>query len=61
MNQHKELLLRCLPFIEQEVQLMADLTRHAPLDEESQKEHDNFEYESEKLLKELRIALDIIP
>ena len=47
-----ELLKRCRPIIESDAQMMADVTRHAPLDPESQHIHDTTEYESEKLVRE---------
>jgi hypothetical protein len=53
----KDLLRRCLPIIESDARMMADITRHAPLDPESQAVHDNTEYESEKLVREIPIAL----
>ncbi len=51
------LLRRCLPIIAADAQMMADITRHAPLDHESQAVHDATEYESERLSTELRDLL----
>ena len=51
------LLGRCLPIIEADARMMADITRHSPLDAESQAIHDSTEYESEKLLREIPAAL----
>ena len=51
------LLARCLPIIEADARMMADITRHSPLDAESQAIHDSTEYESEKLLREIPAAL----
>jgi len=51
------LLKRCLPIVQADAQMMADITRHAPLDPESQAKHDSTEYESEKLLREIPEAL----
>lgn len=51
------LLWRCLPIIEADAQMMADIARHAPLDPASQAAHDSTEYESEKLLREIPAML----
>ena len=47
------LLKRCRPIIEADAQMMEDISRHAPLDADSQAKHDATEYESEKLAREL--------
>jgi hypothetical protein len=52
-DEARALLVRCLPIIRNDAQMMADITRHAPLDAESQAKHDSTEYESEKLLREI--------
>lgn len=51
------LLKRCRPIIEADAQMMADISRHAPLDADSQAKHDATEYESEKLARELECLL----
>lgn len=51
------LLKRCRPIIEADAQMMADISRHAPLDADSQAKHDATEYESEKLARELERLL----
>lgn len=51
------LLKRCRPIIEADAQMMADISRHAPLDAASQAIHDATEYESEKLARELECLL----
>ena len=51
------LLARCRPIIESDALMMADISRHAPLDFASQAEHDSTEYESEKLVRELESLL----
>ncbi len=48
-----DLLKRCRPIIEADAQMMADISRHAPLDAESQATHDATAYESERLVREL--------
>lgn len=53
----ERLLLRCLPIIQTDAQMMAVLTRFAPLDAEYQAKHDSTEYESEKLLREIPAAM----
>lgn len=53
LAQARQLLVRCLPIIQYDAQMMADITRHAPLDAESQAKHDSTEYESEKLVREI--------
>lgn len=42
-------LLMARPIIEADARMMADITRHAPLDYESQAKHDSTEYDCEKL------------
>lgn len=54
------LLERCLPIVEHDAGMMADLTRHAPLDFENQTTHDSTEYESEKLVREIPAMLSIL-
>ena len=39
--------------------MMADITRHAPLDAQSQAKHDSTEYESERLAREIPAALSL--
>lgn len=51
------LLKRCRPIIEADAQMMADISRHAPLDADNQAQHDATEYESEKLARELERLL----
>jgi hypothetical protein len=51
------LLRRTLPYIEQDVAMMSAITRHSPLDPESQAIHDNTESDSEKLLPLLKSIL----
>jgi len=57
----ESLLRRCLPIIQADARMMADLTRFAPLDAESQRVHDTTEYESEKLAKEIKIVINARP
>ncbi len=47
------LLRRCVPIIEQDARMMADITRHAPLPAKSQAIHDSTEYDSERLAIEI--------
>jgi len=51
------LLARCLPIIEADARMMADITRHFPLDPVSQAQHDSTEYESERLVSEIPAVL----
>jgi|LakMenEpi03Aug12_release.lakeMendotaPanAssembly.Ray.scaffolds.fasta_scaffold912172_2 hypothetical protein len=44
-------------YVEQDVMMMADISRHAPLDAESQATHDSTEYASERLIKLIDAAL----
>lgn len=53
----RSLLARCLPIVERDAQMMADIRRHAPLDPTTQAKHDSTEYESEKLVREIPAAL----
>ncbi len=46
-----EALESALPIIQFDAQMMADITRHAPLDPESQAKHDSTEYASEHLVR----------
>lgn len=47
-----DLLKRAKTYVECDAQMMADLTRFAPLAPEQQSQHDSTEYDSEKWLKE---------
>lgn len=47
------LLVRCLPIIQNDAGMMASITQFAPLDPENQAKHDQTDYESEKLVKEI--------
>ena len=51
------LLERCRPFIEADVQMMADISRHAPLDAANQAIHDSTDYESERLLRDMTFEI----
>ena len=42
-----------LPIVQYDAQMMADISRFAPLDAESQQIHDTTEYASERLSREL--------
>jgi len=53
----RSLLTRARRYVEQDAQMMADLSRHSPLDPESQAVHDATEYESERLLPLIDAAL----
>lgn len=53
----RALLRRCLPIIESDAQMMADLSRFAPLDPVAQATHDATEYDSERLVREIPAAL----
>lgn len=52
-----DLLRRCLPIVQYDAAMMADITRHAPLAPEDQAKHDSTEYESEKLAREIPLLL----
>lgn len=52
-----DLLRRCLPIVQYDAQMMADITRHAPLAPEDQAKHNSTEYESEKLVREIPLLL----
>lgn len=47
-----DLLKRAKTYVEFDAQMMADLTRFAPLAPDQQSQHDSTEYDSEKWLKE---------
>jgi len=51
------LLREARRYVEQDAQMMADISRHAPLDAESQAVHDATEYPSERLLPRIDTAL----
>jgi hypothetical protein len=53
----RSLLRRCLPIIEADAQMAADLSRFAPLSPEDQSRHDSTETESERLLVAIPEAL----
>jgi hypothetical protein len=57
----RAMLARCLPIVEYDARMMADITRFSPLDAESQAKHDSTEYESEKLVREIPVALAVKP
>ena len=57
----RDLLRRCRRYVEADVQMMADISRHSPLDPASQATHDATEYESEKLLPLIDAALAAQP
>jgi hypothetical protein len=46
-------LAKCYSFVEADAMMVADLTRHAPLDAESQAKHDSTEAASEALMREI--------
>ena len=52
-----DLLRQARRFVEQDAQMMADISRHSPLSAEDQAIHDTTEYESEKLLREIDLHL----
>jgi hypothetical protein len=54
------LLRRCLPIIQSDATMMADLTRFKPLEPEMQEIHDTTEYDSEKLVKEIPETLGVV-
>jgi len=56
-EQLADLLRRCRPIIQADADMMADISRHAPLDPASQSVHDATEYESERLLPLIDAAL----
>lgn len=58
-NALRLLLRRCLPIVEADARMMADITRHAPLDAGSQAKHDSTEYESERLMREIPATLGL--
>jgi hypothetical protein len=51
------LLRRCRVYVQRDVEMMDALTRHSPLDPQSQATHDTTEYESERLLPLIDAAL----
>jgi hypothetical protein len=51
------LLRRSRRYVEQDAQMMDDISRHAPLDADSQATHDATEYESERLMREIDALL----
>lgn len=53
MEQARDALQKALPIVQYDAQMMADITRHAPLDPESQAKHDSTEYESERLARQM--------
>ena len=53
MQQALEALEKAMPIVQYDAQMMADITRHAPLDPESQAKHDSTEYESERLVRQI--------
>jgi len=53
IEQQHELLLRCVRFVEADAQMVADITRFAPLPADQQIEHDSTESLSEVLLRDL--------
>lgn len=55
-----EALDAALPIIQYDAQMMADITRHAPLDPESQAKHDSTEYTSERLVRTIPQLLDAL-
>jgi hypothetical protein len=57
----RALLVRCLPIVQREAQMAADITRHAPLDPVSQAIHDSTEIDAERLVREIPAALGEAP
>jgi hypothetical protein len=53
LNKAVELLKRALVYVEFDANMMADLTRFAPLSPEEQAKHDSTEYDCERLVKEI--------
>lgn len=51
------LLKRCLPIVQADAQMMADISRFAPPPFEEQAKHDSTEYESEKLVREIPVLI----
>ncbi len=54
------MLQRCHPIIVSDALMMADLTRHAPLNAEDQAKHDATEYDSERLAPAIHCLLQSI-
>lgn len=48
------LLAKCYKFVEDDAMMMAAITRHSPLDPESQAKHDSTESLSERLIREIQ-------
>jgi len=55
----RETLARCLPILQADAQMMADVSRFASLDHASQAAHDTTEYESERLAREIPVLLGL--
>ena len=53
------MLIRCLPILESDAQMTADITRFVPLPPDAQRVHDTTETEAEKLLKEIPEAMGL--
>lgn len=51
------LLERACVYVEQDAQMMADISRHSPLDTDSQAAHDGTVYDSERLRDEIPESL----
>lgn len=54
----RRLLTRCLPIVQADAQMMADLSRFAPLTHEEQRKHDTTEQDSERLVHDIPEALN---
>ncbi len=57
----RELLKAARRYVEMDAQMMAAISRHAPLDADAQHAHDTTEYESERLLPRIDAALNTEP
>jgi len=53
VEEMRSLVFRARRYVEFDSRMMADISRHAPLDPASQAKHDATKYESERLLKEI--------
>jgi hypothetical protein len=53
IEQQHELLLRCVPFVEMDAQMMDAITRFSPLPVDLQGQHDTMEHASVVLLRDL--------
>lgn len=53
----KQLLSRCVEYVERDVQMVGDITCHSPLPPEDQTIHDTTVYSSERLLEQLKQQL----